>query len=121
MKKNKNTVKIFDAWGDDTGVRIIFTRFRWLSSYWREVRKEGRYDVTTLRRIEDDGEGRFVLVSEGHAGPGFTEDGCSQNDCPNCGIKCQTCSCRSEGWDEYTILPRGACLAATPRGAFYLQ
>lgn len=114
----KNTVKIFDAWGLDTGLRITFTRFARLSDYWRSALKAGRYDVTRVLAVE----GRD-LVTEGIAGHGFREDGCLQDDCPRdkyhyCRA-CQTCNARQCGNDEYTRIPYGAFIWGAPRAWGY--
>ena len=119
----KNTVRVFDAWGRDTGLRITFTRFSRLSEYWRTVLKAGRYDVTCVMRIE----GRDI-VTEGHAGHGFREDGCLQDECPNDRYNrrlrvwaCQICTARQCGDDEYTRIPYGAFIWGAPRAWHYFE
>lgn len=118
--KNKNIVKIYDAWGCDTGLRITFTRFSRLSDYWKDVLKTGRYDVTRILWVE----GRDI-VTEGYAGHGFCEDGCLQDECPRdrYGYRraCQTCPARSEGNEEYTRIPYGAFIWGAPRAWHYWE
>lgn len=119
----KNTAKIFDAWGRDTGLRVTFTRFARLSDYWRSALKSGRYDVTCVMRIE----GRDI-VTEGPAGHGFREDGCLQDACPNDRYNrrlrvwnCQICTARSCGDDNYTRIPYGAFIWGAPRAWHYFE
>lgn len=122
MIKIKNTVRIFDAWGRDTGLRITFTRFSRLSDYWRSALKAGRYDVTRVMRIE----GRDI-VTEGPAGHGFREDDCLQNDCtrdrPRRGRvwACQICPARQCGDDNYTRIPYGAFIWGAQRAWHYFE
>ena len=117
----KNTAKIFDLWGCDTGLRITFTRFSRLSNYWRAVLKAGRYDVTRVMRIE----GRDI-VTEGPAGHGCCEDGCLQDDCPRDTysgrvLPCEICPARQCDDDEYTRIPYGAFIWGTPRAWHYFE
>lgn len=109
----KDTVKIIarDCQGRkiDSGLRVTLTRFRGLSSFWRSLNKAGQYDLDArILRVE----GRDI-VSEGHAGPGFKEDGCAQDECVRPDGACQYCMARQNGDDEYFTVPFGAYIWST--------